>query len=98
MTGEWLNELCVLMAYRELQHEWLELLTTEDELRGYVWMGRAVAFMDAFYADRERYPHFGDFIPRIVEFYNQTSRDIEAITKEVRNRTPRVVEVTPAAR
>lgn len=95
MTGEWLNELCVLMAYRELQPEWLELLTTGDELSGYVWMGRAVAFMDAFYADRERYPHFGDFMPRIVEFYNQTSRDIEAIAKEVRNRAPRVVEVTP---
>lgn len=61
MTGEWLNELCVSMAYRELQPEWLELLTTEDELRGYVWMGRAVAFMDAFYADRERYPPISGF-------------------------------------
>lgn len=66
----------------------MELLTTGDELRGYVWMVRAVAFMDAFYADRERYPHFGDFMPRIVEFYNQTSRDIEAITKRCATALP----------
>lgn len=96
MTGEWFNELCVLMAYREMQPQWLAYLTAGDEQRGYVWMGRAVAFMDAFYADRERYPHIGDFMPRIVEFYKETAADIQPIMEEIRQRTPHVVEVTPA--
>lgn len=96
MTGEWFNELCVLMAFREMQPKWLSSLIANDEQRGYLWMGNAVAFMEEFYADRERYPHIGDFMPRIVEFYNDTAANIVLIAEELRQRTPQVVEVIPA--
>lgn len=94
--GEWFNNLCVLMWYREVQPEWLDYLTTSYQERGFVWMGRAVEFMDEFYADRERYPHIGDFMPRLVEFLNETADNIDEVMKEYADKHPYIAEVTPA--
>lgn len=93
--GEWFNDLCVLMFYRELQPEWLGYMTTSNQESGFIWMGRSVKFMDEFYANREFYLHISDFMPRLVEFIGETAKDIDKIEEEFRNNHPYVTEVSP---
>lgn len=52
--------------------------------------------MDEFYADRERYPHIGDFMPRLVEFLDETADNIDQVMKEYADQKPYIAEVTPA--
>ena len=95
-VGEWFNNLCVLMYYRETEPEWVDYLAGSMQEEGFVWMGRAVEFMDQFYADRQRYPHIGDFMPRLVEFLDETADNIDQVMKEYADQKPYIAEVTPA--
>lgn len=94
--GEWFNNLCVLMCYREMQPEWLEFLISSYQESGFIWMERSAKLMDEFYANRDRYPHIGDFMPRIVEFVKATAADFDKVQQEFYNHHTTVAEVTPA--
>ena len=97
VTGEWFNNLCVAMCYREMGSPYYDYVVNGYQASGYVWMRRAVEFMDEFYADRERYPHISDFMPRIVEFYDSVAADYDEIEREYNEQLPAIAEITPAA-
>lgn len=97
MTGEWFNNLCMLMYYREVQPEWLDYLITNYQQNGFVWMRRATDLMDEFYANRERYPHIGDFMPRIAQCFRTAAEEFDTVQEEFRRSRPYVAEVTPAS-
>ena len=96
MLVEGLNGLCVRMYYRECEPGMQIFGIADDEERGFVWTGRAVKFMDNFYADRQTYPAFADFMPQLAGFINYTANNIETVMKEFENRHPYVESVYPA--
>ncbi len=93
--GEWMNNLFVLMYYREYAPDWISVFTADFMSRGFLWMERGVAFMDNFYMDRDRYPTIDAFMPRLAEHLNESADNIEAIIGEYDASLPYVVEVTP---
>jgi hypothetical protein len=47
----------------------------EQTSRGFVWTGELSKLLDQYESDRKTYPYFEDFMPRIVEFFDEyTSR------------------------
>jgi hypothetical protein len=96
MTVEWLNELCVLMYFKEANSEWLAYRISVPFWRGFIWMERSVGFMENFYADRERYPYMHDFMPQLVLFFNYIAEQIEIVYTEFMNCCPFIVSTYPA--
>lgn len=47
--------------------------------RHFVWMPEAVELLGEYEADREKYPDFRSFTPRIAEFCNETAAQIDTI-------------------
>jgi len=93
---EGLNELFVNMYFQENN---IQLFTryfiSGDENRGFVWMRRAIRFMNNFYENRTLYPHISDFMPQLVSFINASGDQIEKIMDEYNHSFPYVVSVFP---
>lgn len=95
MLGEGLNELFRMMYYVEKYKVSPIYDIRVDENGGFIWMQRAVRFMDNFYACREIYPTIEDFMPELAEFMNCTAENLETISFEFEHRHPYVVNVFP---
>ena len=67
-----------------------------DEESGYIWMGRAMGFMENFLADRTLYPTVKEFMPQIVAFTNELPEKWDTIAAEFENRHPYVTDIYPA--
>ena len=74
---EWLTNLCVAMYMKEhtdnLPYRVQGLNNFLSKMAigyGFIWMERSMQFMDNFYTDRESYPVFEAYMPRICEFMN----------------------------
>jgi hypothetical protein len=105
---EGINNLCTNMYFREYPLSiWSDddgkyiTLPNEYQIRsneyyGFIWMGRFVRFMENFYANRNIYPYFQDFMPQIVAYTNSVSGNIEKIIFEYEHSNPYVVNVFPA--
>lgn len=98
---EWINELFSIVYLRDafesgrsyFSHKhWVAL----DEDKGYIWMSRAMDFMDNFDADRTLYPTIKEFMPQIVAFTNGLPEKWDTITAEFGNRHPYVTDIYPA--
>lgn len=96
MIGEWFNELCTMMYYKERDDANVPVYLKIADDKGYIWMGRSMAFMEHFYENRDKYPHIDDFMPQIVAFFNYTADNIETVVKEYEMRSPYITEVYPA--
>lgn len=98
MTEEWLNNLFKIMYFKEnsTPDNNAVLSTYSDMEQGYIWMERAVNFMDNFYANRDYYKDINSFMPMIVEFFKNTANDFEKIEFEYENRNPYVVSIFPS--
>ena len=94
VTGEWINELFV-NCYLS-QESFIGFNVAENVEKGYLWMERAVHYMDHFYHDRDRYPTIKEFMPQLSAFVNSLPSQWPTIEKEFANRHPYVVEVYPA--
>ena len=53
----------------------------EETARGFLWMDGLSQLLGECEAQRERYPAFRAFMPRIVEFFDQTARQMSAEQK-----------------
>jgi CRISPR/Cas system CSM-associated protein Csm2 small subunit len=93
---EWLNNLFMLMYFKEHTPQYVDYFTRDFVNRGWVWMDRSVALTEEFYADRERYPHIEDFMPRLVEHLDEVAENIGSMIAEREALLPRVVDVSPA--
>ncbi len=73
--NEWLTDLTAALYMKE--HYGIHFLKVDAPYLGYaygyIWTPRAAQFMDNFYANRDIYPYFKDFMPRICEFMNYTT-------------------------
>lgn len=78
--NEWLTDLVVIMynmatdTVSSGRQRVLNDISRAEGMYGYIWMGRSVDFMDNFYNDRDSYPYFQDFMPRLCEFLRFTTR------------------------
>lgn len=93
VTGEWINELFV-NCYLS-QESFIGFNVAENVEKGYLWMERAVHYMDHFYRDRDRYPTIKEFMPQLSAFVNSLPSQWPTIEKEFADRHPYVVEVYP---
>lgn len=98
VTGEWINELFV-NCYLKQNPTAIDgaYFVSEDVENGYLWMERAVHFMDHFYSNRDTYPSVREFMPQLVSFVNTLPSCWQDIEREFENRNPYVVEVYPAS-
>jgi len=67
----------------------------DDENRGFVWMRRAIRFMNNFYENRIIYPYIKGFMPQLVSFINTSGNHIDQIMDEYNHSFPYVVNVFP---
>ena len=93
---EWMNDLFVIMYMTETGNENIPMYTALEMNKGFFWMERSVDFMRNFYADRERYPHVGDFMPQLVAFINYIADNFDLVLAEYENRRPYITNVYPA--
>jgi hypothetical protein len=85
---EWLTRLGVLMYLHSEAPEIVPMAIAWDGQNGFVWQQRAYDFMVAeFLPNRDRYPHFRDFMPRLVEFFNETAANFDEIVAEYDKKT-----------
>lgn len=102
VAGEWINELFTIMYLKNCFESGSYIVPSYrynvayDEDTGYIWMGRAVEFMNNFHADRTLYPTVKEFMPQIVAFTNGLPEKWETITAEFGNRHPYVTDIYPA--
>lgn len=95
--GEWLNNLFVLMYYKEhVDPEMFDLQTNVNMRRGFIWMDRSVDFMENFYAHRDLYPHIEDFMPQLIGFLNYTADNMDIIVQQYEGSRPYITNVFPA--
>lgn len=93
---EWLNNLCVMMYFKEKHPEYFYSSLSTDMYKGFVWLERGVNFMDNFYSSRDIYPYFEDFMPQITAFLGFTADNFDKVWFEFENRAPYAVNVFPA--
>lgn len=78
--NEWITDLAVIMYNIATdtvdggRQRVLNDISRAEGIYGYIWMGRSVEFMDNFYDDRNSYPYFQDFMPRLCEFLRFTTK------------------------
>ncbi len=96
MLIESFNNLFTNMYFKENPTFFDVYFVPNDQKRGYIWMRRAVSFMDNFYADRKSYRIIDDFFPQLIKFMDFTAEHIEAVKKECENEIPYVSNVYPA--
>lgn len=94
--SEGLNELFMNMYYLDIYKSNPFYNIADAEESGFVWMGRAIRFMDNFRSNRDRYQTIDDFMPEIVGFINYTAEHIDTIMREFENRHPYVAGIFPA--
>jgi hypothetical protein len=98
MIQEWFTNLCVLMYLKEQQTtDDYENLIMQLSNTGWIWIDRSVAFMEHFYADRNRYPTIDEFMPQLVSFMNFTADHFGEVQKEHEARKPYITEIYPAS-
>lgn len=96
MIGEGLNELFRLMYFVEVYGCTPYFDVYSNDERGFIWLQRALRFMDNFYANRQLYPTIADFMPELVGFIHTTADNISTILLEFEHRHPYVTQVYPA--
>ena len=68
----------------------------QNEDEGYIWMGRAVAFMNNFYLERNRYPTIKEFMPQLVAYSNLLRDKWDIIVDEYEMSKPYIIDIFPA--
>ena len=101
VAGEWINELFTLAYLKDCFESGRCLFSYQynvayDEESGYIWMGRAMDFMENFHEDRTLYPTVKEFMPQIVAFTNELPEKWDTIAAEFENRHPYVTGIYPA--
>lgn len=70
IVSEWLTRLATLIYLRDNAPRQVAGAIEIDTDNGFVWQRQAYDFTVAeFCANRDKYPFFGDFVPRLVEWF-----------------------------
>jgi len=65
----------------------------KENSRSFFWMSGLVDLLEAYRKDREQYPTFESFMPRVVSFFNEAAPGIHELTDRLR---PEVVSTSVA--
>jgi hypothetical protein len=68
----------------------------DDHQRGFRWVGKLAETFGAYEDQRDRYPNFEAFMPRVVEFFDAYAKDYEQEAEELEKKAPKVVRMVPA--
>jgi hypothetical protein len=93
---EGFNALFTNMYFKEYPTGYEKYMVRYDEDKGFVWMRRAVQFMENFYKNRNSYPSIQYFMSQLVSFTNFCGENIEQIIFEYNHSNPYIVNVFPA--
>lgn len=94
--GEWLNDLFVLMYFKETNDKWLRANVSEKIKRGFIWMERSMEFVNNFDMNRDKYPTINEFMPQLVDFLNYTADNFEFVEREYKHSNPYITNIYPA--
>jgi len=64
----------------------------EQHERGFKWIGALSKVLDEYESDRERYPTFDAFMPKVIQFFDKYAGQYE----DLMARAPKVVAMSPA--
>jgi hypothetical protein len=67
----------------------------KEEQRGFRWVGELAKTIGAYEAERERYASFEEFMPRVVEFFDQYADRYERQMQEQARNAPKVIRMIP---
>lgn len=95
MCCEALNELFIIMYLRQYEPEWAKYRIEWDENNGFIWMSKAVCFMQFFTENRQHYPVIKEFMSELVNFYNGIANRMQSVLHDYENRFPLVVSSIP---
>ncbi len=97
MLHESLVRAAVVRYQREHRGEVAEAMEIAlQEQRGFLWMGELAALLGEYEAARDRYPDFGAFFPRLIEFFDGLAPRIEERMAARDAARPRLLSATPA--
>jgi len=99
--GNWktmLNESLARAATIEYvtEHEGQEAarrVIRQENSRSFFWMSDLVALLDTYRSDRQQYPTFESFMPRVVQFFNDLAPRMNELTDRLQ---PKVVSASIA--
>lgn len=95
LLTEGFNALFTNMYFKEYPTRFERYTIRYDEDKGFVWMRRAMRFMENFSINRNLYPSINDFMPQLVSFINSCGKNIEQIVFEYNHSNPYIVNVFP---
>lgn len=97
--NEWFTNLIVLMYLQDnpIQQLYVPSLTSNYQNRGFIWMRRALTFMEHFRNNRKTFATIDDFMPQIVGFLNFTANNMEQVIHEYTYRQPYITDIYPAS-
>ena len=97
IMNEWLTALATISYLQEHNNDvWGKFLIKKKTEEGFIWMQRSVNLMDRFYANRQSYSCFQEFMPQIIEFVKLTANNPVDLIREYETRQPYIVNVEPA--
>ena len=82
-----------LLAHEGEQAAKQETIHQED--KHFLWTSELVDLLGEYEADREKYPDFESFFPRVVHFFNDYAPQFVQKMKEQLENTPKVISMTP---
>jgi len=63
--------------------------------RGFYWMEGLVKELENYEQNRQQYPDLESFMPRLVEFFNQTTSKIDELKRKIDEQRPRITSIHP---
>lgn len=98
---EWLNNLFVLMYFKEIGYNGGTYFDISSDLyrnmmAGFIWMPRSVEFMGNFYANRDKYPIIEEFMPQLIGFLNFTADNFDLVQREFDQKEAYITNIYPA--
>ena len=66
-----------------------------EQKQGFVWMDQLVEQLNAYRADRTRYPTFASYVPRVASFYQELSSREPAVEAAFQAKWAHVVRIEP---
>jgi len=69
---------------------------SEQRNRSFLWTGDLLALLDQYAKNRERYPTMQSFMPRLVEFFNDTASRVDELARVYEESRPKVLSMSIA--
>ena len=67
----------------------------EQTNKGFLWTKELVSLLGKYEASRDKYPTFKSFYPQIINFFNETARNIKKIKAAYIAKQPKIVSIYP---